>query len=45
MSLLRTLSDTPDTGFLQTTVLSAQNNYPITDATVSIADESNPDTI
>ena len=46
MSLLRTTSpDTPDTGLLQTTVLSAQNNYPISGATVSIADESNPDTI
>lgn len=49
MSLLRTTSpdtpDTPDTGLLQTTVLSAQNNYPISGATVSIAAESNPDTI
>ncbi len=49
MSLLRTTSpdtpDTPDTGLLQTTVLSAQNNYPISGATVSIADESAPDTV
>lgn len=46
MSLLRaTAADTPDRGLLQTTVLSAENNYPITDATVSIADESQPDTI
>lgn len=49
MSLLRTTSpdtpDTPDTGLLQTTVLSSQNNYPISGATVSISDESNPDTI
>lgn len=46
MSILRTLSaDTPDLGLLQTTVLSAQNNYPIDGATVSIADESAPDTV
>lgn len=46
MSLLRSFSsDTPDSGFLLTTVLSAQNNYPIDGASVSIADESDPDTI
>lgn len=46
MSLLRSFSsDTPDSGFLLTTVLSAQNNYPIDGARVSIADESDPDTI
>ena len=46
MSLLRSFSsDTPDNGFLLTTVLSAQNNYPIDGASVSIADESDPDTI
>ena len=45
MSLLRSFSsDTPDSGFLLTTVLSAQNNYPIDGASVSIADESDPDT-
>ena len=38
MSLLRSFSsDTPDSGFLLTTVLSAQNNYPIDGASVSIA--------
>ena len=37
MSLLRSFSsDTPDSGFLLTTVLSAQNNYPIDGASVSI---------
>lgn len=46
MSLLRSFSsDTPDSGFLLTTVLSAQNNYPIDGASVSIANESDPDTI
>ena len=46
MSLLRSFSsDTPDSGFLLTTVLSAQNNYPIDGASVSVADESDPDTI
>lgn len=46
MGLIKTFSnDTPDKGFLQTTVISAENNFPITDASVSIADESAPERI
>lgn len=46
MSLFRaTAVKSPDRGLLQTTVLSAENNYPITDATVSVSSEEQPDTV
>lgn len=48
MNLLHTAQTDPSLtsrGLLQVNVLSVQNNFPITDATISIASKNNPDQI
>ena len=48
MNLLHAAQTTPSLtsrGLLQVNVLSVQNNFPITDATISIASKNNPDQI
>ena len=48
MNLLHAAQTTPSLtsrGLLQVNVVSIQNNFPVTDATISISSKNNPETI
>lgn len=45
MAFLHAAQDTPDRGLLQVNVVSSENNFPVENATVSIADSNTPEQI
>ena len=45
MTLLHAAQDTPDKGTLQVNVISSENNFPVENATVSIANTDTPDQV
>ena len=45
MAFLHAAQDTPDRGLLQVNVVSSENNFPVENATVSIANSDTPEQI